>query len=123
MHEGPIAAEDDAVHAHLVDEKAQGRLAARDAVVVETTLIGAGGLLNVEACLGAHLPAPVHATHAKAGRPAPVSNAGLERRAGFENPPKMRAATASASSTITPMLLARPYLSVRANSRLSWGWG
>src|SRR4030095_14552967 len=88
LHEGPITAEDDAVHAHLVDEKAQGRLAARDAVVVEATLIGAGRLLNVEARRGAPLPAPIHAAHAKAGRPTSVGNAGLECRAGLENPPE-----------------------------------
>src|SRR3989442_6499202 len=42
--EGPVAAQHHAVRAHLVEEEAEGLLAACDGVVVEAALIGAGRL-------------------------------------------------------------------------------
>src|SRR2546421_4526396 len=74
----PIAAEYNAVGTNLVEQKAQGRLAAGQTVVVQTPLIGTGGLVEVDTGFGTHLPPPIQAPHAKAGRTAAVGNAHLE---------------------------------------------
>src|SRR5256886_5193576 len=55
--EGPVAAQHHAVRAHLVEEEAEGLPAARDGVVVEAALIGAGPLRDA-AGLGGGLPPP-----------------------------------------------------------------
>src|SRR3989449_6883044 len=58
--EGPIAAQHHAVRAHLVEEEAEGLLAARDGVVVEAALIRAGRLRDAAGPRAA-LPPPVQA--------------------------------------------------------------
>src|SRR2546427_7521986 len=43
-NEGPVAAQDHAVRAHLIEQEPEGLFAARDGVVVEAALIRAGRL-------------------------------------------------------------------------------
>src|SRR3989442_3295871 len=64
--EGPVAAQHHAVRAHLVEEEAEGLLAARDGVVVEAALIGAGRLRDA-AGPGTALAPAVEPAH-RAGR-------------------------------------------------------
>src|SRR5215471_5392452 len=56
---GPITTEDHPVGADLVEQKAQRRLAARQAVVVQTALVGAWRLMEMRAGFGTNLPAAI----------------------------------------------------------------
>ena len=77
--EGPVATQHHAVRAHLVEEEAEGLLAARDGVVVEAALIGAGPLRDA-AGLGTALPPPIESAHGEARGAAAVGNAHPEIR-------------------------------------------
>src|SRR5438874_1691930 len=84
-HERPVAAEHDAVGADLVEQVAEGLLAADDGVVVEPALVRAGRLLDDTVRLRRALPAAVESAHRVAGRAAAVGDAHLEIRAGVED--------------------------------------
>src|SRR5712691_2630338 len=77
--EGPVAAQHHAVRAHLVEEEAEGLLAARDGIVVEAALIGAGRLRDA-AGLGTALPSAIEPAHGEARGAAAVGDAHPESR-------------------------------------------
>src|SRR5229473_1796350 len=77
--EGPVAAQDHAVCAHLVEEEAEGLLTARDGVVIETALIRAGRLRDA-ASLGTALPPAIEPAHGEARGAAAVGDAHPEIR-------------------------------------------
>src|SRR5260370_19065781 len=82
--EGPVAAQDHAVRAHLVEEEAEGLLAARDGVVVETALIRAGGLRDAPS-VGATVPPAIEPAHGEARGAAAVGDAHPEARARLQD--------------------------------------
>src|SRR5262245_65250095 len=84
-HEGPVAAEHDAIGPHLIEEEAERLLAPHHGVVVQTALIGAGRLRDA-ALLRPALPAAIEAAHGEAGGAATVGDARAEIRTGLEHP-------------------------------------
>jgi hypothetical protein len=85
---GPIAAQDYMVSPDVIQQKAQPCLAVSQTVIVETTLVGAGRLLNVDTSLRTNLPTAVEATHPKAGWPSSMGDTCLEVGTGVENAPE-----------------------------------
>src|SRR5262245_17659938 len=77
-HEGPVAAQHDAVRPDLIEQEAERRLVPHHAVVVETALIGAGRLGNALGPLETRLPGAIQPAHRVAGGPAPVRHADLD---------------------------------------------